>query len=374
MNVWLTPSEEQLSALYKKGADYLDQNNLREALKCFLVVAEQTGEKHTEYVVGSIYYDLASDDGDNYDTYREAVNWFRKSADQGNPTAQYCLGLCYYDGRGVDYNRTEAAKWYRKAADQGFADAMYDLGGMYYKGEGGCDRDIAEALKWYKKAKNAGNKDADAMIAYCEEKLNDKKTGKSEFGYEADDPFAILFGALVGAAIKESDKEVGYKETAKNETKNVQQTNSAKSESSGRLDNVQNSPTHSKAVTSATQTPNPTTSLSSSSTNTDGHMLTFSKDVRAKATIYDLLYYPMGVVDLSAFKCTLNYIRDFVKSHYNHTLSEGTDRLIWRKTDEPVKYNIEIDGLQLHEAQFYNSGEDYWNWSYSISENLYACN
>lgn len=147
MNVWLTPSEEQLSALYKKGADYLDQNNLREALKCFLVVAEQTGEKHTEYVVGSIYYDLASDDGDNYDTYREAVKWFRKSADQGNPTAQYCLGLCYYDGRGVDYNRTEAAKWYRKAADQGFADAMYDLGGMYYKGEGGCDRDIAEALK-----------------------------------------------------------------------------------------------------------------------------------------------------------------------------------------------------------------------------------
>lgn len=33
-----------------------------------------------------------------------------------------------------------------------------------------------------------------------------------------------------------------------------------------------------------------------------------------------------------------------------------------------MKYNIEIDGLQLHEAQFYNSGEDYWNWSYSISE------
>ena len=33
--------------------------------------------------------------------YVEAVKWYRKAAGQGNPDAQYDLGVCYYRGQGV---------------------------------------------------------------------------------------------------------------------------------------------------------------------------------------------------------------------------------------------------------------------------------
>jgi len=60
----------------------------------------------------------------------KAVRWYRKSADQGNASAQYLLGVMYDGGRGVTENHSEAVRWYRKAADQGHAfaqDQIYRL-------------------------------------------------------------------------------------------------------------------------------------------------------------------------------------------------------------------------------------------------------
>ena len=59
--------------------------------------------------------------------YAEAMKWFRKAADQGDPEAQYALGVMYKNGRGVPRDDAEAIKWYRKAADQGNADAQNAL-------------------------------------------------------------------------------------------------------------------------------------------------------------------------------------------------------------------------------------------------------
>jgi uncharacterized protein len=60
--------------------------------------------------------------------YGEAVKWFRKAADQGNPFAQIKLAEMYSDGRGVPQDYGEAVKWFRKAADQGNADAQMASG------------------------------------------------------------------------------------------------------------------------------------------------------------------------------------------------------------------------------------------------------
>ena len=38
--------------------------------------------------------------------------------------AQYILGFCYYNGKGVEQNYEEAVKWYRKSANQGYKDAL----------------------------------------------------------------------------------------------------------------------------------------------------------------------------------------------------------------------------------------------------------
>jgi len=51
------------------------------------------------------------------------LKWFRKAAEQGEPDAQYHLGLMYEAGNGVAPDTTESLRWYRLSAAQGFADA-----------------------------------------------------------------------------------------------------------------------------------------------------------------------------------------------------------------------------------------------------------
>jgi TPR repeat protein len=41
---------------------------------------------------------------------------FRVSAEQGNPDAQYQLGLMYLEGRGVDRSVVDGLQWIRLAA------------------------------------------------------------------------------------------------------------------------------------------------------------------------------------------------------------------------------------------------------------------
>jgi TPR repeat protein len=54
----------------------------------------------------------------------KAAQWHHKAAEQGLANAQYSLGFCYANGKGVKQNSEEALKWYQKAADQGFVAAQ----------------------------------------------------------------------------------------------------------------------------------------------------------------------------------------------------------------------------------------------------------
>ena len=68
--------------------------------------------------------------------YTKAVEYFQKSAEQGNAVAQCNLAQCYENGSGVTKNYAEAVKWYRKSAEQGYAAAQFNLGVCYDKGNG----------------------------------------------------------------------------------------------------------------------------------------------------------------------------------------------------------------------------------------------
>jgi len=61
------------------------------------------------------------------DVATEAVKWFGKSAAQGIAKAQYELGLCYYEGHGIDQDDKKAEEWFRKAADKGHKKSQYIL-------------------------------------------------------------------------------------------------------------------------------------------------------------------------------------------------------------------------------------------------------
>ena len=88
--------------------------------------------------------------------YINALEWYRKAADQNDSTAQNSVGLCYYIGIGVKQNYVEAVKWYRKAANQQNSAAQNNLGWCYQEGLG-LEKDCNEAVKWYRRAAENGN-------------------------------------------------------------------------------------------------------------------------------------------------------------------------------------------------------------------------
>jgi len=57
----------------------------------------------------------------------EALEWFRKAAEQGDAGAQFNLGMMYAEGEGIEQDNAEAVKWLRKAAEQGDEDALDEL-------------------------------------------------------------------------------------------------------------------------------------------------------------------------------------------------------------------------------------------------------
>jgi len=86
----------------------------------------------------------------------------RKIAEDGDAQAQYILGLCYDEGRGVTKDPAEAVIWFQRAAEQGHVDAQYALG-CHYNGENGLPKVPSEAAKWWEKAATQGH----AGAQYC---------------------------------------------------------------------------------------------------------------------------------------------------------------------------------------------------------------
>ena len=80
--------------------------------------------------------------------FKPSFDTAEKSAKQGEPLAQFNLGLMYYKGRATAQDYKKAVKWWRLAAEQGFAEALNNLGMMYGNGDG-VPADFVEAHKWF---------------------------------------------------------------------------------------------------------------------------------------------------------------------------------------------------------------------------------
>ncbi len=76
---------------------------------------------------------------------------YEKAAKQGDAKAQFSLGDCYKEGKGVLKDYKKAIYWYEKAAKQGDSSAQASLGDCYKKGKGVL-RDYEKAIYWYEKA------------------------------------------------------------------------------------------------------------------------------------------------------------------------------------------------------------------------------
>jgi TPR repeat protein len=88
--------------------------------------------------------------------YVGAAKEWRTLAEQGDPIAQFNLGLLYLDGHGVPQSSAEAANWFRRAAEQDYPQAQHNLGAMYGSGQG-VKRDYVQAYKWLNLCAAKGN-------------------------------------------------------------------------------------------------------------------------------------------------------------------------------------------------------------------------
>ncbi len=147
------------------------------------------------------------------DDFAVSVQWFKKSAEGGEPLGQFgygqslllgigttvdakegvrllksslergCLhaagplGWAYAEGLGVERDYKEAARLYEIGANQEGDESAYRLALLYLSGRG-VIKDVEEALKWFKRASEGGNIDAKKSIA------NLYDTG-GEVGYDA---------------------------------------------------------------------------------------------------------------------------------------------------------------------------------------------
>lgn len=59
--------------------------------------------------------------------YDEALDWFKRAAEQGDARAQHFVGHFYYYGYGAEKNLREARDWFRLAAENGNEDARARL-------------------------------------------------------------------------------------------------------------------------------------------------------------------------------------------------------------------------------------------------------
>lgn len=86
---------------------------------------------------------------------KEAIFWYKKSAEQGNTFAQMSLARIFYEGKEVEKDLVVAANWYERAANSGVIDAQFNLALMYAQGEGRA-QNYQAAASMYEKAAEHG--------------------------------------------------------------------------------------------------------------------------------------------------------------------------------------------------------------------------
>ncbi|MDO5395411.1 MAG: PEGA domain-containing protein [Bacteroidales bacterium] len=151
-------TEKDIPAIRRKIEQAYNNKNYEKARELALTISN---DATAQFYLGRMYekgYGVAKDD-------TQAVEWYRKAAQQGNASAQTNLGFMYKNGYGVAKDYAQAVEWYRKAAQQGNANAQNNLGVMYKNGYG-VAKDYTQAVEWYRKAAQQGNALAQSNLGF----------------------------------------------------------------------------------------------------------------------------------------------------------------------------------------------------------------
>lgn len=204
-------AQYNLGYCYENGK--IIKRNLEKAIQWYEKAAEQ-GFVEAIYRLGVIYFSNSYNYNDDcvaeIDINKKKINWhyygragqeidvkgnrekafklFERAAKQGHAEAQYRVGMCYAEGKGVEEDWGKALECFKKIEDQidalnidrnrktfvenviyaekGYPVAQYHVGKCYAEGKG-IKKNLRKAFEWYKKAAKLELLEAQYQVGTC---------------------------------------------------------------------------------------------------------------------------------------------------------------------------------------------------------------
>ncbi|CAA7398196.1 unnamed protein product [Spirodela intermedia] len=148
----------RIGNLYYFGLRGVRRNNSN-ALYWFTRAAEK-GEPESMELLGEIYARGAGVEKD----YTRAMEWLVRAARLGHFSAYNGIGYLYVKGYGVKKDYTKAKEYFQKASDNKVAGGHYNLGVLYLRGIG-VERNVTLACQYLLLAANGGQPKALYQVA-----------------------------------------------------------------------------------------------------------------------------------------------------------------------------------------------------------------
>ncbi len=224
----------------KKGEPYirilsmleglLRENGTEAGLMSALRERAEDGDPDAQFAIGlAAQYGVGA-----MRSYDEAIEWYSKAVSQDHPLALHKMGVRYMLGSDVPMSGSKAIELFKKASDLGLAEASKEIAWMYSTGTG-VTYSKQEAFKWSLKAAEQGDPEAQADIGYCYstgkgvEQSYDEAVKWYRMGAENGDPYAQTnLGHLYsqGLGVERSDEEAfGWYLKAAEQGRDVAQDN-----------------------------------------------------------------------------------------------------------------------------------------------------
>lgn len=134
------------------------------------------GSKKAKHNLAMMFVNRECESG----TPEMGARMLRELAEEGDADALYCLGGCYYEGKGVEQDMEKGVAYYKTASEKGCSPATLALG-VYYNNELG---DIEKGLEYIRKSADEGFATANYLLSDLYEKgFGVEKDMEKSFAY-----------------------------------------------------------------------------------------------------------------------------------------------------------------------------------------------
>ena len=151
---------------FEKGMFALEMEDYERAVYYLSFEAVQ-GNPRAQYNLGLMYKNGIGVKKD----FNEALGWFILGSNNDHMLSKYALGLMYYKGEGVSKNYSKAMNLFLDASFMGHPASQINVGNMYYFGEG-VGKNYPKAHMWWSFAKEKGVDAAFSNLTMIENKMN----------------------------------------------------------------------------------------------------------------------------------------------------------------------------------------------------------